>query len=260
MRLTDPFTLPKFDWSRYLQRHLVWGGVNVSDLHPIMGLRLSALFIDLTNNGMASDVPGKGLFQITSGVRSKAQQIALYNDICLRQGRCSMVANPFFARSSGPDQEGVLRHGSNHMAQAQDPRWGVSVGHAVDIRNSGTPWSRLHERLAGVGLDWPLRFAPYEPWHVEAFPDRSPHLLGWVKGPWPRRPGIHRPLMTGMLGGDVRRLQRMLDIERDASFGPGTAKAVRKTQRTLRQDRTGIWDVSDQRAWERDRRRRLALR
>jgi len=258
----DVFILPKFNWARHLQRHIVWGGVNVSDLHPIMGLRLSALMIDLTNAGYASDTPGQGLFQITSGVRTREQQIALYNDICLRQGRCSMVANPYYARSSGPDAEGVLRYGSNHMAQRQDSRWArawgrsyVDLGYAVDFRNNGTSWSNLHNRLQKWGLDWPLKGSPFEPWHVEAFPDRSPHPNGWVSGPWPRRPGIHRPLYTGLRGGDVHRLQRMLKLDADGVFGRGTAKAVKRTQWQLRTPRTGVWTATDQRAWERAKKR-----
>jgi hypothetical protein len=255
----DVFRAPKFNWSRYLQRHLVWAGVNVSDLHPIMGLRLAALFVDLANAGLASNTPGQGLFQITSGVRTREQQIALYNDICLRQGRCSMVANPYAPGST--DAEGVQRQGSNHMAQRQDDRWArawgtstVEVGYAVDIRNTGTSWSNLHDRLHRHGLDWPLKGAPYEPWHIEAFP-RWGHPNGWVKGPWPKRPGIHRPLFGGLRGGDVGRLQAQLDIARDGHFGPATAKAVRRAQRRLGTDRTGTWTAADQRAWERERRR-----
>lgn len=255
----DVFKAPKFNSSRYLQRHLVWSGVNVSGLHPIMSLRLAALFIDLANAGYASNTPGQGLFQITSGVRTRAQQIALYNDICLRQGRCSMVANPYAPGST--DLEGVQRQGSNHMAQRQSGlwarAWGVShvdLGYAVDIRNTGTSWSHLHNRLAKYGLDWPLKSSPYEPWHVEAFP-RWGHPNGWVRGPWPKRPGIHRPLFVGLRGGDVGRLQRMLKLDADGVYGPSTAKAVRRAQRRMGTERTGIWTAADQRAWERERRR-----
>jgi len=258
----DVFRAPNFQSSRYLQRHIVWGGVNVSGLHPIFRLRLSALFVDLVKVGLASDTPGQGIFQITSGVRTREQQIALYNDICLRQGRCSMVANPYLARSSGPDAEGVLRYGSNHMAQRQDARWAqawgvpyVDLGYAVDFRSNGAPWSELHNRLGKYGLDWPLKGSPYEPWHVEAFPDRSPHPNGWVRGPWPKRPGIHRPLFIGLRGGDVGRLQRMVGVERDLHFGPATAKAVRRTQRRLKTRVTGVWTAADQRAWEKAKRR-----
>jgi len=254
----DVFRAPKFNWARYLQRHIVWGGVNVSGLHPILGLRLAALFVDLTNAGYASNTPGQGLFQITSGVRTREQQIALYNDICLRQGRCSMVANPYYARSSGPDAEGVQRYGSNHMAQRQDARWAkawgvafVDLGYAVDFRNTGTSWSNLHNRLGRYGLDWPLKGSPYEPWHVEAFPDQSPHPNGWVTGPWPKRPGIHRPLFGGLRGGDVGKLQRMLKLDADGVFGPSTTKAVRRAQRKLGTPRTGTWTAADQRAAER---------
>lgn len=253
----EVFRLPRFNSSLYLQRHLVHPGVNVSDLHPIMRLRLAALMIDLTRSGFASDVPGQGQIQIVSGVRTQAQQIALYQDICLRQGRCSMVANPYHARSSGADAEGVLRHGSNHMAQRQSGLWAaawgrssIEVGHAVDFRTTSS-WEPLHSRLRRYGLDWPLRGSPYEPWHVEAFPDRSQHRHGWVPGPWPKRPGVHRPLYVGCRGGDVGRLQVMAGIDRDGSFGPATRKAVRRLQRRVGTDATGVWATHDQRRWER---------
>jgi peptidoglycan hydrolase-like protein with peptidoglycan-binding domain len=273
------FRAPKFNWRRYLQLHLVHSGVNVTDLHPILGLRLAALFVDLTNAGLASLQPGYGNFQILSGVRTRSEQIYLYNRICLQQGRCAYVANPYIARSSGPDAEGVLRYGSNHMAQRQDARWSeawgrdhsrnpVEVGYAVDFRNTGASWSSLHSRLARFGLDWPLKYGAVEVWHVEAFPDRSPSDLGWLPGPWPRRPGVHRPLYAGLRGGDVRRLQRQLGVDRDAVFGPGTAEAVRRWQRQLnaeiikrqrrKLDVNGIWDARTQRVFERAQKARVA--
>lgn len=264
MNPIDVFTAPRYNWRGYLQNHLVWSGVNVSDLHPIMGLRLAALMHDLTNDGLASETPGHGWLQITSGVRTQAQQIALYNDICLRQGRCSYVANPYAARSSGPDQEGVLRYGSNHMAQRQSDLWGravghgrqVWVGHAVDFRNNGVSWGELHYRLGRWGLDWPLKTGAVEPWHVEAFPDRSPHSTGWIPGPWPTRPGVHRPLYIGCRGGDVKRLQRMLGLRQDGAYGTGTARAVRRARRMLGLARTfrradPWWNVEAQVAWQR---------
>lgn len=258
LRPRDVFIAAKFDWRLYLQRHLVHPGVNVRDLHPIFGLRLAAVMIDLTNSGHASDVPGQGGIQIVSAVRTRAEQIALYNDICLRQGRCSMVANPYYPRASGPDAEGVLRHGSNHMAQRQSGLWAaawgvpsVEVGYAVDFRTV-IGWDELHERLPRYGMDWPLKGSPFEPWHVEAHPDRSHHTHGWVKGPWPKRPGVHRPVFTGLRGGDVSRLQRMAGVTNaDGHFGPGTAKAVRRLQRRVGGDHTGVWTSADQRRWER---------
>jgi hypothetical protein len=260
----DVFTAPRFNWRAHLQGHLVWSGVNVSDLAPIMGLRLSALMIDLTAAGLADERPGYGLFQITSGVRSFAQQVALYNDICLRQGRCDFVANPYAARSSGPDAEGVLRRGSNHMAQLQSALYGralghgqaVSIGHAVDFTNRGAPWSELHRRLPQYGLDWPLKYGAVEPWHVEAFPDRSPSPLGWLPGPWPARPGIHRPLYLGCRGGDVARLQRRLGATNpDGIFGDDTVALVRHANRVLKVGKPGRrpqwWNIASQIAWER---------
>ena len=257
----DVFEAPAFAWRRYLQRHLAHPAVNVTDLHPVMGLRVAALFADLTAAGLADNRPGYGLFQVSSGVRTRAQQIALYNDICLRQGRCAWVANPYHARSSGPDAEGVQRFGSNHQAQRQSHRWaralGLAVapelGYAVDIRNNGAAWSELHRRLPAVGLDWPLKSGAVEPWHVEAFPDGAP---GWLPGPWPRRPGILRPLYLGLVGGDVRRLQRQAETVTDGAYGPGTARAVRRLQRRLDRPRTGMWTAADQRAYERADRRR----
>jgi hypothetical protein len=252
---TDPFEKPNFNWRKYLQRHLAYPSVNVRDLHPIMGLRLAALFIDLENAGLT----GPFGFQISSAVRTRAEQIYLYNTICLQQGRCDMVANPYIPRSSGPDQEGVLRYGSNHMAQTQDRRWGVDVGYAVDIRNNHGSWAQFHARLPQYGLDWPLKSSPYEPWHVEAFPDRSIHDVGWLPGPWPDRPGVHRPLCPGMKGGDVRKLQRQLRLTADGDFGTTTARAVRRMRRKLKLPRRGarhrpVWDKEAQLAWERSRR------
>jgi hypothetical protein len=257
----DVFAAPSFAWRRYLQRHLAHPAVNVTDLHPVMGLRVAALFADLTAAGLADERPGYGVFEVSSGVRTRAQQIALYDDICLRQGRCGYVANPYVARSSGPDAEGVQRYGSNHQAQRQSNLWARALGlaappelgYAVDIRNNGAPWAEMHRRLAAVGLDWPLKTGAVEPWHVEAFPDRAP---GWLPGPWPTRPGILRPLYRGLIGGDVRRLQRQADTVADGAYGPGTVRAVRRLQRALKRPRTGLWVPADQRAYERDRRRR----
>lgn len=258
----DVFAAPKFNWSAYLQRHLTSPSVVVSTLHPIMGLRVAALMVDLTARGLASETPGRGTFQILSGVRTQAQQIHLYNEICLRQGRCSMVANPW--GGGGYDREGVQRFGSNHQAQRQDPKWAtawgvryVDLGYAVDIRNSGGNWGDLHRLLPKYGLDWPLKASPYEPWHLEAFPRSGASPLGWVRGPWPRRPGVHRPLFTGLLGGDVRKLQRQLRLDNaDGVFGAGTRRAVRRMQRRLKLDRTGVWTAREQRRFERRRKRK----
>lgn len=282
MRPNDVFTAPKFDWRRHLQLHITSGWVNVSQLHPIMGLRLSALFIDLTNSGHASSAPGQGGYQIVSAVRTRAEQIYLYNKICRQQGRCSMVANPYIPRSSGPDAEGVQRHGSNHMAQRQHDAWArawgrnpttnpVELGYAVDIRTA-VGWSVLHARATQYGLDWPMKSSnPFEPWHFEAHPDRSVHTNGWLPGPWPRRPGIHRPLFVGLKGGDVTKLQRQLGIRRDGAYGPDTRRNVHQAQRTLNRilhfkaqelEVDGVWKARDQRAFERarDRKKLKALR
>lgn len=275
----DVFKAPRFNWRRYLQLHITSSYVNVSDLHPILGLRLSALFVELTNDRLASLTPGQGYFQIMSGVRTRSEQIYLYNKICLQQNRCAYVANPYYARSSGPDAEGVLRYGSNHMAQRQAAEWArawgrnpttnpVEVGYAVDFRNSGASWYELHRRLPRYGLDWPLKTGAVEVWHVEAFPDRSAYSSGWLPGPWPRRPGIHRPLYVDLRGGDVRKLQRQLGIKRDAAFGGGTAEAVRRWQRQLNAEVikhrknhlevTGVWDAKTQRAYERAQKAKVA--
>ncbi len=257
----DIFDAPAFDWANYLQRHLVLPGVNVTDLHPILGIRTAGLFADLVTVGLADDRPGYGVLEITSGYRSQAAQVALYQQICLVQGRCDYVANPYTPRSSGPDGEGVQRHGSNHMGQRQADRWHellrlprpVEVGYAIDIRNNGVAWSELHRRLPAAGLDWPLKGGPYEPWHLEAFPDSAER---WLEGPWPRRPGVLRPLYVGLVGGDVRRLQRQLGAEAlDGEFGVGTARLCRQAQRTLRLPVTGSWTVEDQRRFERPPRR-----
>lgn len=253
MKPFDVFSARRFNWSQYLQQHIAHSGVNVSGLHPIMGLRLAALFMDLTDDKLASETPGQGYYQIISGVRTREQQIALYNDICLRQGRCSYVASPY---SGGlADSEGVRRYGSNHQAQRQSALWSralgrntpVEVGYAVDIRTSGS-WAELHSRLARFGLEWPMKGSPYEPWHLEA----HPRATGWVTGPWPHRPGVYRPLYRGLNGGDVRRLQHQLGIKKpDGDFGPATARRVRRMQRRIKRPVTGLWNVRDQVAFER---------
>lgn len=280
----DVFKAPKFDWARYLQLHLVHPGVRVADLHPIFGLRLASLFIELTNARLAATTPGYGLFEVTSGVRPTAEQIYLYNKICHQEDRCSMVANPYGGGAS--DSEGVRRFGSNHQPQVQNALWSaawgrnhitnpVTLGYAVDVRNNGTSWSELHNRLVRHGLSWPLKGtpgSPYEPWHIEAFPRST----GWVPGPWPRRPGIHRPLFVGLNGGDVGRLQRQLGLRRDGDFGLVTTQTVRHWQRQLNRAVVkkrllpvdGVWKPRDQRVFERaqtkgvadDIRRRVADR
>ncbi len=243
----DVFTRPKYPWSDYLQRHLCSPGVNVSKLHPIMGLRVAALFIDLTAAGLASDVPGQGRFQILSGVRTTAQQRSLWVDICLRQKRCAYVASPTTVHRV--DGEGVPRQGSNHQEQLQS--WGESVGYAVDIRNtagsSSRAWAPLHDRLATYGLDWPLKTGAVERWHIEAFP-RSQRT--WLPGPWPQRPGVHRPLKRGHKGGDVSILQTQVGAKADGVFGRGTEAAVKRFETKLGLTANGTWTASNQRAYE----------
>lgn len=250
----SPFTEPKFGWSDYLQRHLTSPGVVVSKLHPIMGLRVAALFIDLTQAGYASDTPGEGTVQILSGVRTKAQQEWLYNDICLRQGRCAFVANPDTVHAV--DAEGVRRRGSNHMAQRQswaDDTFGVEgyVGYAVDLRNArgsnNAAWAPVHDRLSTYGLDWPLKSGAVERWHIEAFPRSAP---GWLPGPWPSRPGVHRPLSAGHRGGDVQILQEQLGVTADGIFGPRTDAAVRAARADMGRIENGVWWEATQEAWE----------
>jgi hypothetical protein len=247
-----PFTDPKFDWSSYLQRHLTSPGVVVSTLHPIMGLRVAALFITLTAEKLASDEPGAGIIQILSGVRTKAQQTALFSDICLRQKRCAYVANP--NNVHGPDEEGTVRQGSNHQAQRQT--WSVNgvpaeVGYAVDLRNQAgsddAAWKPVHDRLAKYGLDWPLKTGAIERWHMEAFPRR----VGWLEGPWPQRPGIHRKLSVGHRGGDVELLQQQVNNEPvDGIFGRGLEADVRAAQTGFGLMATGTWGAGAQTAYE----------
>lgn len=251
----------RFDWSSYLQRHLTSASVVVSKLHPIMGLRVAAMFIDLTHKGLASDTPGRGDFQILSGVRTKAHQIALYNDICLRQRRCAYVANPY--RVHGVDAEGVQRQGSNHQAQRQS--WGAEaipagneVGYAIDIRNNrgsnDAAWKPVHDICRTYGLDWPLKSGAVERWHFEWFPrSRSAPLGGDVA--WPKRPGIHRPLKKGHIGGDVRKLQRQLGVKVvDGVFGVGTENGVKELEKELGLTANGVWTAGNQRKWEKAQR------
>lgn len=248
------FTDPKFPWSDYLQRHLTTAGVVVSRLHPIMGLRVAALFIDLTKAGFADDTPGRGTFQILSGVRSKAHQTALWNEICGRQRRCGYVANPNTVHAV--DAEGVQRQGSNHMAQRQpwpaaiQPR---DVGYAIDLRNqrgsNDAAWQPVHSRLATYGLDWPLKTGAVERWHIEAFPRRN---ADWIDGPWPARPGVHRPIMRPLRGGDVKAYQQARGLKADGIAGRLTEADIRKRQTELGRPVTGIWVEVDQMAAESD--------
>lgn len=246
---------PKFDWSSYLQRHLTHPGVVVSKLHPIMGLRLAALFVYLTKRGHASDTPGKGKIEILSGVRTKAQQTVLYNDICLRQHRCKYVANP--TRVHGSDAEGVQRQGSNHQAQRQS--WSVDslgraeVGYAVDLRNgygkNDAAWKPVHDVLGRFGLDWPLKTGAVERWHIEWFPRSRPAPLEGKRA-WPDRPGVHRPLRLGHMGGDVRHLQRQAGVMADGKFMRGTEAAVKDMERELGLKPNGVWTERNQNRWE----------
>lgn len=256
----------KFDWSGYLQRHLTSPSVIVSRLHPIFGLRLAALFIYLTNHGLASDTPGEGTFQILSAVRLDAHQWSLWNSICKVANRCRMVAHP--TKVHGVDSEGTPRQGSNHQPQEQkwlddegDP---VEVGYAVDIRNtrggSAAAWAPLHKLLPRYGLDWPLKGNPLERWHIEWFPrSRSMPIEGTVKSrAWPKRPGVHRPLRKGHRGGDVANLQDQLNsiadldinLKVDGVFGQTTANAVKATRSWLGKKAVGWWRESHQKALE----------
>ena len=250
-------------WSDRLQVHLSSADVVVSKLHPVMGARVDALFEDLTQAGFASRKPGEGDIQISSGVRTKAHQVRLYNDICLRQNRCEMVANPNTVH--GVDAEGVQRAGSNHMEQAQDPRLGVSWGYAVDIWNRRTGmseaerWKPVHDRLPLYGLDWPLKSNPLEPWHIEFF---SRNMPGPLDGPfaWSKRPGVLRPLVRGMIGRDVVLLNEQaaarlgLPIPTPESaphiFGPKTETVVQALEKHLGLDVDGVWTKADQEAFE----------
>ncbi|MGB1224874.1 MAG: hypothetical protein ACPHCN_12120, partial [Mycobacterium sp.] len=211
------------------------------------------LFIDLTHKGLASDEPGSGRFQILSGVRTKAHQTALYNEICLRQRRCAMVANPNTVHAT--DSEGVQRQGSNHMAQLQP--WyrngeRAEVGYAIDVRNqaggTAAAWKPFHDLLPTYGLDWPLKGSPLERWHIEAFPRRRGT---WIPGPFPTRPGVHRQLVRGARGGDVEALQRQIgNTPVDGVFGRGLEADVRKAEVALGRTANGRWGLADQEAWE----------
>lgn len=265
-------TDPKFDWSGYLQLHLTSPSVVASRFHPIFGLRLSQLFLHLVSVGLASETPGQGIFQIRSGVRSKELQIQYWNaDLKAYGGRPSGgVANPYTVH--GVDSEGVQRSGSNHMAQPQDPRWGVSVGYAADIYNArgadDAAWAPFHQLLPLYGLDWPLKPGKnpiVERWHIEHHSRRNARAYPGTQTCWPARPGVHRPLMRGMLGGDVTNLQRQMDRllklnvpERDFDdvFGPQTTDWVARGCQLLRPNVTrtaatlGVWAEADQVAYE----------
>lgn len=254
----------KFPWSDYLQRHITHPGVIVSQLHPIFGLRLAALFVELTAAGYASLTPGQGTYQILSGVRTRAHQTALWNADIRRHGRPSgYVANP--DREHGRDAEGVMRAGSNHMPQRQDPRWGgpdggpIEVGYAVDIRNqrgtSTEAWAPLHSRLDRYGIDWPLKGSPLERWHLEWFPRRASGPLDG-KTAWPKRPGVHRPLYMGLIGDDVLKLQRQAnqhlrsEAPEDGVFGSGTHALVSSLKESLNLSPNGFWTEKHQEAFE----------
>lgn len=264
----------KFDWNTFLQAYLWNSSVVVSKLHPIMGLRLAALFVDLESIGMARKGSG-GTFQLYSGVRTREHQKALYEDICLRQKRCAMVAD--YRTNRGPDTEGVVRFGSNHQAQDYGPRWDNNeFGHAVDFSNGrqtqgmtgaqlNAAWKPLHDLLPTYGLTYPLdgrNGRPLERWHVEA----HPRSTGWIDGPiaWPKRPGVHRPIYRGFYGGDAKILQAQCcdllgltltepgqsrvpnDVLHDGIIGPVGADLITRTQAALRRPQTGAWVENDQ--------------
>lgn len=235
-----------FDWNGYLQQWLTNPAVVVSRLHPVFGRRLAAFFIDLDNRGIA----GRRI-KILSGVRTRAHQNQLYEADKRRNGGrpSGYVANPNTIH--GMDAEGVQRAGSNHMAQRV--QWGEELGYAVDLWNrdgsSAAAYRDIHPLLSKYGLDWPLKSGVVERWHIEWFPRSA---RGPLDGPvaWPEDPGVTRPIMRGMLGGDVKDLQEILGVKADGVAGPVTEAAWRKRQASLGRPQTNRWSKDDYLAYK----------
>jgi len=271
------FDDPTFAWDPYLQNHLHNASIVVSKLHPLFGWRLAMLMADLTQRGMASETPGKGTFQIYSGVRTQAHQIRLYNDICLAQKRCAMVANPWSKR--GPDIEGIERLGSNHQTRKMPAPWSIDVGYAVDLYNErvtqdassaqlDAAWAPAHDVMGTYGIGAPLdgkNGAPMERWHLQ------PQDVGWYSGAmaWPSEPGIVRPIMEGFIGGDVALLQEQIAsglglkliprnqagptpdgaIRQDGHNGTSTTGLMKKLEAKIGRPVSGAWGRDDQTAY-----------
>lgn len=246
MKPADALT-GRFDWSDYLQQWLTRPSVVVSKLHPIFGMRLAALFIELDMRGIAGT-----RVRIGSGVRSKKHQTQLWNaDLAKNGGRpTGYVANP--RTIHGVDGEGVQRAGSNHMPQRA--QWGDDVGYAADLWNrDGTgpaAYRDIHPLLRKYGLDWPLKGpGVIERWHIEWHPRRAGGPLSGDLA-WPDRPGTVRPIMRGMLGGDVKLVQRQAGVSVDGVAGPQTEAGWRNMQKQIGRPQTDRWGSVDQMTFE----------
>lgn len=248
----------KFNWSDYLQGFLHNPGVVVSKLHPLVGLRLAGLYTRLMIDGHAEPTGPRSETYILSGVRLRGpasqpgtQEWFWNRDLRRNGGRPSGgVANPH--RKHGPDPEGIQRMGSNHMTQKMPAPWNVEVGYATDHRTqrggNDAAWAPVHNRLAEFGLDWPLkpgRNPIVERWHIEPGTRRT----GWIDAFWPKEPGVHRPLIQGFQGGDVKTFQAQAGAKVDGDYGPASVEACKKLQWKLGRSNTGVWTLDDQKAF-----------
>lgn len=186
---------------------------------------------------------------IDSATRTKAQGIWLYEDICLRQKRCSAVANPYTVHA--PRFDKVKRIGSRHSQHSD------GFGYAIDLEQPPQGWGAVHAILADFGLALTV-LNPLEPWHIEACNDygwfgggtyRSPKV-GATAGPFPSQPGMWRVLQLGVVGGDVVPLQQMAGAKPDGWFGADTERRVVALQTKLGVKGDGKWGPKSQGAWE----------
>ncbi len=271
----DVMTIEGFPWSDFLQAFLTNQGVIVSKLHPIVGLRLAHLFVQLMIDGHASPDGANSETQILSAVRLKgsyddrvpgSQWWFWARDLqrlgkqpskppALQPRGTGGVANPEYER--GQDSEGIMRRSSNHVAQQMPEPWGARVGYAIDLRTTrGTDdaaWAPVHRRLKASGFDWPLKRGVsriVERWHIQA----QGLNMAWYPGPWPKdQPGIHRPLMAAFKGDDVKDFQRQAvallgesGVKIDGDYGPTAERLAKALQKALGRPQTGVWTKADQ--------------
>lgn len=157
--------------------------VNIANLDPLLRYR-----VDL----MLNDPEMKG-YRVVSGVRTKKQQIALWNGWRSRLPGYNLAANPY--NTIGTTVEGWTFYGSYHMQQVD------GYGHAVDLRRPFTHSRARASALIGrigkrYGLVQVALGAGGDPlnewWHLQARTTR-----GYFSGP---------TLPTSLDGGASRML------------------------------------------------------
>ena len=136
--------------------------VNVKDLDPLTKYRVSLLLADPEMKG----------YKVVSGVRTLAQQKALYSGWRSRLPGYNPAANPY--RVIGTSDDGITFKGSYHMQQSS------GYGYAVDLRR---PWNHSKARASALvdrvgtrlGL---LQTVRGEWWHLQAR-----NITGYFAGP-----------------------------------------------------------------------------